>query len=86
MTTHTFTTTAILPSGEEQEVTVTYTYHAVYKGDYYQPPEPPTVEIQSVKPDVGDWDGLEFEAMQDYVDYLADAAEYRAEMRRDEEC
>lgn len=83
MTTHTFTTTAILPSGDEQEVTVTYTYQAGYKGDYCQPPEPPTVEIQSVTTAVGDWDGLEFEAMQDHADYLADAAEYRAEMQGD---
>jgi len=83
MTTHTFTATAILPSGDEHEVTVTYTYQAGYKGDYYQLPEPPSVEIQSVTPDVGDWDGLASEAMQDYADYLADAAEYRAEMQRD---
>ena len=78
--THTFTTKI-----QGQEVTITYAYHRAYAGSYYEPPEPASIEIQSVEPAMPEdvWEEMESLCFEDYSEYLADAAEYRAELRRD---
>jgi hypothetical protein len=83
--THTFTTTLTLPDETEVEVKVTYTYHKGFKGDLTDPPEPASVEIQSVVPDVPMecYDGLVKECFSHQQDYADDAADWRYEMRRD---
>lgn len=80
----TFTTTVTLPDETEVEVAVTYTFHKGWKGDRTDPPEPDSVEIQSVTPDIPDWDTLVEECFDDHANYLADAAEYRWRMARDD--
>jgi len=83
--TQTFTTTLTLPDETEQEVTVTYTYHRGYPASWGEPAEPAAVEIQSVVPDVPDscYGDLVEQAFEDHANYLADAAEWKADMRRD---
>lgn len=83
MTHHTFTAPAILASGDERDVEVTYTYYAGYKGSLEESPEPESIEIQSVTPDVPDWDALLPECFEDYAGYLDGMAEWRAEQRHD---
>jgi hypothetical protein len=82
--THTFTTTLTLPDETEAEVTVTYTYYAPYKGDLTDPPEPASVEIQSVAPDVPMecYDGLVEECFDNQAQHMDDVADWRYEMRR----
>ena len=88
MSIHIFHTTIVLPDDVEQPVTVTYTYYAGYDGGRYteSPPEPASVEIQSVTPDVPEeyYDALAAEAFEDYAAYCADAAEARAEARAED--
>lgn len=92
MTTNTFTTTVLYHNsvgGEvEQDVAVTYTYHKGWDGGRYadSPPEPDGVEIQSVVPDVPDacYADLVEQCFEDHANYLADAAEWKADMRRDD--
>jgi len=80
MTQHTFTTTI-----DGQDVVVIYEYHKGYAGDWIDPANGDMVEIIAVTPDVpaSAYDDLAAEAFEDYAAYLSDAAEYRAEMRRD---
>lgn len=78
--THTFTTTI-----QDQEATITYTYHRAYAGSYYEPPEPASIEIQSVEPAMPEdvWEQIEALCFEDYADYMADAEDWKYEMRRD---
>jgi len=81
MTQHTFTTTI-----DGTEFVVIYEYHKGFAGDWYDPPEPDTVEILAVTPDVAlsAYDDLVAEAFEDHAGYLSDALEYRAELRRED--
>jgi len=83
--THPFTTTVTLDDDKEVEVVVTYDFHKGFAGDWTDPPEPDMVEIISTTPDVpfAVYDDLVAEAFEDYEAYQADAAEYRAEARRE---
>lgn len=73
----------------EAEVKVTYTAHKGYEATLVDPSEPPSVEIQSIVDSYGDSvpdhfmtdEDLMAECLQDYAEYLIEAAEYRAEMR-----
>ncbi|MFE8106943.1 hypothetical protein [Sphingomonas melonis] len=74
----------------ECEVTVTYVFHRGCKPTLVDPGEPDSVEVISVVPlipeyDLGDVDLEVFadECMANWSDMLADAAEFRADMRRD---
>jgi hypothetical protein len=66
-------------------VTVTYTYHKGFNGDLTDPPETPSVEIQSVVPDVPVecYDGLVEECFDNYAQHVDDVADWRYEMNRD---
>lgn len=78
--TNTFTTEN--PDGTP--VTVTYTYHRGYPASWDEPGEPDAVEIERVVPDVADWSNLVDECFEDYANYQADVAEWKADMRSGE--
>ena len=76
----------------EADVRVTYSRYAGYKGDYYQPSEPASVEIVEIVPadksitipeHFHEDDALLAECMEDWASEEADAEEYRAEAARD---
>lgn len=94
--THKFTTTHVWYDAEdnehEAEVSIEYNYYAGYKGSMEEPPEDPSVEVQSVRVTFGDMPDhvlerfSESEELRDecFVDLdcrASDAAEYKAEMR-----
>lgn len=89
MTHHTLTTTAFWTDADgedrDQDVKVVYTYYRGFNGSQIDPPEPASIEIQSVTPDVPEscYDALAVECWEDYAGYVADAAEYRASLRED---
>lgn len=86
MTRHqTFSTTLTLPDETEVEVAVTYTYYKGWTGDRTDPPEPASVEIQSVVPDVPEhlYDTVAEEAFANYRDWCEAEAEYRADAARE---
>lgn len=75
----------------ECEVEVTYTFHRGCEATLVDPGEPDSVEVVSVTPIVSDYEPGEIdleafadECMAEYADMLADAADYRAEQRRDD--
>lgn len=76
----------------EADVRVTYSRHAGYKGDYYQPPEEASVEIVEIQPadksitvpeHFFEDEALVAECLQDWDNDEADAEEWRAQSRRD---
>ena len=76
----------------EYDVRVLYQYDKGYKGDYYQPPEPDSVEILEITPadraltvpeHFYEDEGLIAECMADVAEQAAEAAEWRAQSRRD---
>lgn len=76
----------------EYDVRVLYQYDKGYAGSYYQPPEPASVEILEIKPaDTAltvpehfyEDEGLIAECMADVAEQAAEAAEWRAQSRRD---
>lgn len=76
----------------EYDVRVVYQYDKGYRGDYYQPPEPDSVEIITITPaDAAltvpehfyEDDGLIAECFADAASEAAEAAEWRAQSRRD---
>jgi len=75
----------------ECKVEVTYTFHRGCKPTLVDPGEPDSVEVVSVTPVTSDYDpgkidldAFADECMAEYADLLADAAERRAEARRDD--
>jgi|GEM_PF-2728942 len=77
----------------EYDVRVTYEGHAGYKGDYYQPAEPPSIEIINIEPadkaltvpeHFYEDEGLIAECFADWENERAEAAEWRAQSRRDQ--
>lgn len=80
--------------GEEREalIGVRYTVHKGFRGDHIDPPEPATVEIDDVKvieggPLPDDWeapDELLAECLADWAEEAIEAAEWRAQSRRDQ--
>lgn len=92
---NTFSTTITIcdEHGEtDHAVMVTYETHAGYRGDYYQPPEPPSVEITGIKAKGGTMivpdhfyedEGLIRECFDDWKADLEEAAEWKAQSRRD---
>ena len=84
--------TSIETDETEYDVRVLYQYDKGYKGDYYQPPEPASVEILEIKPadttltvpeHFYEDEGLIAECMADVAEQAAEAAEWRAQSRRD---
>ena len=79
----------------EAEVRVTYTAHRGHAGTMIDPPEPDSVEIVSIVPvdpavtlpdgyADGDFDDTFFdECLEDYAAEMEEAAEWRAQSRRD---
>lgn len=84
--TQTFTTTITLPDETEVEVAATYRHIKGYPVSWDEPGESDSVEIDSVVPDVPDacYSDLVDAAYQDHANYLADAAEWKADVRRDD--
>lgn len=89
--THTFQTTVhYMDAATEEdvatEVTITYRHIKGYPAAWDEPGERDSVEIDSVAPDVPDacYGDLVEAAFEDYANYLADAAEWKADMRRDD--
>lgn len=84
--TQSFTTTLTLPDETEVEVAVTYRHIKGYPASWVEPDEPDSVEIDSVVPDVPEscYADLIEQAFEDHASYLADAAEWKADMRRDD--
>jgi hypothetical protein len=91
----TFSTSIVIDDelGEtEYDVRVLYQYDKGYKGDYYHPPEPDSVEIIKITPaDSGfivpehfyEDDGLIAECLADAANEAVEAAEWREQSRRD---
>jgi len=90
----TFKTTVLLNDGDiEVPVRVVYSRYAGFRGSMEQPPEDASVEIVSITetdPAIllpahyeAD-DNLIAECMQDWADEAEDAAEWRAQCRRDD--
>lgn len=86
-------TTSIEIDETEYDVRVRYQYDKGYAGSYYQPPEPPSVEILEIKPAdkaliVPDCfyedDALIAECLADVEAEAEEAAEWRAQSRRDQ--
>jgi len=74
----------------DHDVRVTYSRYEGYNGDYYQPPEDPSVEILEIAPAdksiivpsyFYEDDGLIAECLEDWQDEHERAAEYKAEAR-----
>lgn len=74
----------------DHDVRVTYSRYEGYRGDYYQPPEDPSVEILEIVPAdksiivpsyFYEDDGLIAECMENWQDECERAAEYKAEAR-----
>jgi hypothetical protein len=91
----TFTTTHMwhnsVGSECECEVKVTYTFHRGCEPTMVDPGEPDSIEVISVVPIASDYDpgDIDLEAfadecMADHADMIEDAAERRAESRRDD--
>lgn len=81
-----------MDGGADYDVRVTYSRYAGYKGDYYQPPEDPSVEILEIVPadksiivpsHFYEDDGMIAECMEDWRDDCERAEEYKAEARAD---
>ena len=77
----------------EYDVRVLYQYDKGYAGSYYQPPEPASVEIIEITPadqsltvpeHFYEDEGLIAECMADVAEQAAEAAEWRAQSRRDQ--
>lgn len=77
----------------ETDALVTYSFYAGYQGDYYNPPEPASVEITEIisgdpsidiPPHFYTSAELEAECMEDWAARLADAEERRGEALRDD--
>lgn len=77
----------------EYAVRVLYQYDKGYAGSYYQPPEPASVEIIEITPTdqsltvpehFYEDEGLIAECMADVEEQAAEAAEWRAQSRRDQ--
>lgn len=76
----------------ETRVRVVYSVYKGFRGDQIDPPEPASVEIQSITSEPAGVDipdrffedeELLAECMQDWIDGESDAAEWRAQCRRD---
>lgn len=87
-----FTTSITLPDEQDSDIRVEYSFYAGYKGSQIEPPEPASVEIIDITPadpliiipdDLYEDDDLLAECMAHYRDMLDDAAERRAEDRRE---
>ena len=87
-----FTTRITLPDEQDSDIRVEYSFYAGYKGSQIEPPEPASVEITSITPadpsitipdDLYEDGDLLAECMAHYRDMLDDAAERRAEDRRE---
>jgi hypothetical protein len=75
-----------------EDVEITYDYDKGYPGTYYQPSEPPSVEIVSimfkgvdVAPLFEDFEKLESECMENAAEQAKDAAEAEADYRYEQE-
>lgn len=77
----------------ETRVRVVYSYYKGFAGDCTDPPEPASVEIQSITSEPAGVDipdsffedeDLLAECMQDWIASEEDAAEWRAQCRRDD--
>lgn len=96
MTRGTFTTSIVIDNelGEnEYDVRVLYQYDKGYAGSYYQPPEPASIEILEITPadksiTVSDSfyedEALIAECFADAAAEAEEAAEWRAQSRRDQ--
>lgn len=87
-----FTTSITLPDEQDADIRVEYSFYAGYKGSQIEPPEPASVEIINITPadplilipnDLYEDDDLLAECMAHHCDMLTDAAERRAEDRRE---
>jgi hypothetical protein len=96
MTRGSFTTTLVWEDGADEieaDVRVVYSRYAGYRGSLTEPPEDASVEIISITPKdptitiparFDDDDDLIAECMADWDAEEADAAEWRAQARRDD--
>lgn len=85
-------TTSITLGETEYDVRVLYSHDAGYKGSFYEPAEAPSVEIISIEPadrsitvpeSLYEDEGLIAECFADWRADQEEAAEWRAQSRRD---